>query len=142
MSEVVEQARSLLGVKWRHQGRSKISGLDCAGLIMYVGKEIGAVPIEYIYEDYGRMPDGVVFHKHFDTHLEIVNNRLKKQSGDVIVFKQDNYPCHCGIYVKEKGKETMIHANGHPRVNKVVEHPISLMWKKRIVAFYRFKKGL
>ena len=43
--EIVEYARTWLGTKWRHQGRSK-QGIDCIGLIIRTAEEFG-----FQYED-------------------------------------------------------------------------------------------
>ncbi len=39
--EIVAVARSWLGTPWIHQGRLKDIGVDCGGLIISLGKELG-----------------------------------------------------------------------------------------------------
>ncbi len=38
--EVQTLARTWIGVPWRHQGRNR-SGIDCGGLVVKVGQELG-----------------------------------------------------------------------------------------------------
>jgi cell wall-associated NlpC family hydrolase len=38
---IVDTARGWLGVPYRHQGRRKDKGVDCVGLIIGVGAELG-----------------------------------------------------------------------------------------------------
>ncbi len=49
----IESARTWVGTPFRHQGRGK-SGIDCVGLVINVGKDIGAVPSEYDNKNYPR----------------------------------------------------------------------------------------
>ena len=37
---IIAAARAWLGVPWRHQGRTR-QGVDCAGLVVLVGREFG-----------------------------------------------------------------------------------------------------
>lgn len=39
--EIIRLARTQLGVPWMHQGRAPNVALDCAGLIIFIAKEIG-----------------------------------------------------------------------------------------------------
>jgi cell wall-associated NlpC family hydrolase len=40
--QIVEEARKYLGVRFRHQGRT-VAGIDCAGLILNVGNDLGLI---------------------------------------------------------------------------------------------------
>lgn len=56
---LVDAARSLKGVKWRHRGRNR-NGVDCAGLVWLTYAECGVVLPDR--RDYGRDPfrDGLM----------------------------------------------------------------------------------
>lgn len=41
-AQIVEEARSYLGTKWLHQGRTR-DGVDCAGLVACVGNALGLI---------------------------------------------------------------------------------------------------
>lgn len=49
----VAAARSFIGVRWQHQGRTA-HGLDCAGLVMVALQAVGRNPIDSI--GYPRRP--------------------------------------------------------------------------------------
>ena len=53
--QVVEAAISMLGVPFRHQGRSEATGVDCVGLLVVIGQKIGYPRIVDV-TDYRRMP--------------------------------------------------------------------------------------
>ena len=59
--QVVDCARSWIGTRFRHQGRSR-SGVDCLGLLVMVAKECeleygGQFLSDYDESDYGIFPD-------------------------------------------------------------------------------------
>ena len=53
---IVASARAAIGTPFRHQGREAGRGLDCAGLLVHVAREIGAEPRDR--GGYARMPTG------------------------------------------------------------------------------------
>lgn len=54
-AEVTRVARSFVGVPYRHQGRSRLGGVDCWGLLWAVGEELGILPDGLVVPaDYGR----------------------------------------------------------------------------------------
>lgn len=113
---VVEIAKSLKGVKWVHQGRTR-DGLDCAGLVAFVGHEIGSFNMKDVPSDYPRRPDGTfvsVFSKFLGR-----KSMKDMQKGDIVIFSQANHPCHCGIVSELRGEKSVIHA--HAKRGKVIE---------------------
>lgn len=56
--QVVAQARSWIGTPWCHQGRSRVLGVDCAGLVICVARALGLVAPDFDVSGYPRMPDG------------------------------------------------------------------------------------
>ena len=64
---IVAAARSWLGVPWRHQGRTR-QGVDCAGLVVLVGRELGLA--DYDTTAYGRRPEGQGFVEHFRAAMD------------------------------------------------------------------------
>ena len=55
---------------------------------------------------------------------------------DTVVFRDSNQPWHIGIVIK---KGWMIHTS-HQLGRSVIENYSSLLWRKRIVGFRRYKK--
>jgi cell wall-associated NlpC family hydrolase len=66
-AEIVAVARSWLGTPWTHQGRLKNVGVDCGGLIIGVGKQLGI--LDFDTSAYGRIPDGQKLRALCDQHL-------------------------------------------------------------------------
>jgi hypothetical protein len=78
----VAVARTLLGVPCRHQGRTR-QGVDCAGLVVLVGRGLGLA--DYDTTAYGRRPEGQGFVQHFRTAMDGLP-LPKAGAGDVLVF--------------------------------------------------------
>ena len=106
-ADIVAAARTWIGVRWQHQGRTR-HGIDCIGLPVVVAFELGliaAMPAA----DYPRRPNGTFLARFRETALiEILPNQV--QSGDVLVFAQQTAPCHCGILTTLHGESAIIHA--------------------------------
>lgn len=123
---MVRAARGWLGVRWRHQGRTR-AGCDCAGLVICVARELGLADVEIA--DYGRHPDGVSLERACNAHMQRIAPGTQ-QPGDVLVMRFENHAHHMAI-VSELG---IIHAWAQAR--RVVEHALDAMWRGRIVAAY------
>lgn len=130
--QIVDEARSYLGVKFCHQGRSH-RGVDCAGLIYCVYDRV--VKLEKDYDHYPScLKSGMIFRKMRD-----YGDRIDKQdagSGDVVLMCFRGSSTHLGI-LTEHG---VIHADGP--IGKVIEHSISkssMLGNGRIAAYFRMK---
>lgn len=116
--EIMNEARKYIGVRWKHQERGN-GAIDCAGLIINVGKTMGFVDKDFEVKDYQRHSQGYKFLNHFKNNMK-EKSLLDTNIGDVVLFKDDLYPCHCGIIgINEKGNFTIIHACA--KMKKVVE---------------------
>ncbi len=133
-TDIVAAARSWLGVKWRHQGRTR-RGIDCAGLVVLVGRELGIAT--YDCTTYGRHALGYDFLRHFAAGM----TRIPLEAvapGDVLVFKDPAagaYPCHCGIV---SDAQHMIHA--FARWRRVVEDDRA-RWTAHQVGGFRYREA-
>lgn len=133
--EVIKIAKTYLGTPWKHQGRLKKYGIDCAGYIIEVMRELG-LDVSFDIAGYERVPDGQklaeVAHKNTKAIL------LKDvQDGDVLLFSVLGNPQHLAFYYQENGVDYMLHAYGDKSVNKVVAMRLDTKWKNRIVGVYR-----
>lgn len=131
--EVVELARSWLGVPWRHQGRNKL-GIDCAGLVLLVAKEAAFFELEV--GGYARSPDKQRFVNYFLEYMEQVP-LLELKKGDVVLFRDRVSPTHCGIISEKHGVQHLIHA--HALRKKVLEEPLQGEWSALWTHGFRFK---
>jgi hypothetical protein len=113
--QIIEQARTWMGVPWRHQGRNR-SGIDCGGLVIQVAIELGLGTKAHDKEGYERLPTLYMLVTHCAKWMrqklgEEYNDRLP---GDVVVMKPNAsypWPAHLGILSRlPNGELGMIHS--------------------------------
>jgi cell wall-associated NlpC family hydrolase len=122
-AEFIAAARGFDGVTWRHIGRSRL-GIDCVGLVLLAARQAG-----HIVEDvpsYRRGANG------YDVVREIAArtvpaNLTAPAEGDIILFRDGLYPCHCGVLAREHGAWSLIHA--HAKRGRVLEEPFDPHWR-------------
>ena len=127
---VVEQARTWLETPFRHQGRVKGIGVDCAGLVICVSKELGLNPFDTT--NYSRYPDSTRMGRLLSEQLNPVEIK-DMQPGDVVWIKVKGSPQHLAI-ITDKG---IIHA--HEIVGKCVETVLDAATKRLICGAFRIK---
>jgi len=133
-NDIICEARKWLGVKWRHQGRTKL-GIDCAGLVILVGKSLGLS--DYDSTNYQRRTTGTKFLNHFKPYMN-QKHILSASTGDVLLFRDTQYPCHVAIVSEINGNQTIIHA--HALLKKVLEERLDQAdWLERRVACFEYK---
>lgn len=135
---LVDQARTYIGVPWKHRGRSR-KGIDCAGLPICAYADLG-VTIPDI-ERYGREPhrDGLM-----QGAIAALGSPVEgdPQYGDVVIMtsgaRDAREPHHIGIIGDHRHHGlSLIHADGTIGVSRVVEVGLSDAYRKRIVAIFR-----
>ena len=132
---VVDQARSYLGVPWRHQGRTR-HGIDCVGLIVRVAHDLGLSG--YDETGYARLARGRSLIAALEAHCRKVTD---PQPGDVVCFRYDSNPQHVGMLTDHPGGGLgLIHANakagGLGLVGRVTECRYADPWPERAVAAF------
>lgn len=133
---VVETARAYIGVPFRHQGRTSL-GLDCAGLVIRVGVELGALPLGFDVAGYARNPDGVSMLAACRAHLEPIPVE-RMGAGDVALFRIVTDPQHLAIVGDYfAGGLSLIHAYAPAR--KVTENRFDADWQSKLVAAFRLR---
>ena len=116
-SDVINEARSWLGIRWRHKGRSRSWGVDCVGLIYVVGKELGLT--DYDNQGYNRDTSTVDIHPYLiKAGMSRRDNLIDTRVGDVLLIHDKVMPLHMAIY---SGSMTTIQANAYRRM--VIEEP-------------------
>ena len=106
-ANIVADARSYVGIRWLHEGRSR-SGVDCVGLLCCVGKDFGVK-----FEDmkgYSRIPSGFGFMNHLLKYTTINRTNLP-QPGSNAMIRGAERASHVGIFGEIGGRPTLIHAN-------------------------------
>ena len=117
---MVAAAREWIGTPWVHQQRLKGVAVDCVGLVIGIGRELGMCAPDFDVNGYGRRPDGTLLAQCAQLMRHIPRDTM--QPGDVIVVATDSAPCHMGILGDYRhGGLSLIHA-AMGGLNRVVEH--------------------
>ncbi len=141
---VLTEARTWIGTPYVHQSARKGAGTDCLGLIRGVWLSL-----------YGREPEPVPAYS-MDWSEPQGEERLWEAAlrhltpeplgrdvpGDVVLFRMRDASVakHLGIVGQTGAHPTFIHAYSR---HGVVESPLSLPWRRRIVAQFSFpEEGL
>jgi len=132
-ADVVEAARAHLGTPWQHQGRLPGVALDCGGLVICVGRELGLLPPDWDVPAYPRHPDGSLM-GYCDA---VLHRRGAPAPGRVLVLAMRNDPQHLGIVADYRhGGFSIIHAAS--AAGKVVETRLMFTSNFRLRAVYKF----
>ena len=132
-ADVVAAARSWLGVPWLHQGRTR-AGIDCAGLLICIARELGLVAPAFDVNGYGLQPDGTMA-QACTAHLR--PGPLAPGSLLLLQFAGAE-PQHLAVIVpyRHAGALAIVHAL-RPR-GAVVEHRIDDIWRRRVAGVFAF----
>lgn len=134
-NDIVARAKEYDGVRWRHHGRSMDTGVDCAGLLICVGHDLGITEFDTLH--YARRPNAREFKQAMLRAgcLPIHPNQIA--NGDILRIAESKHPVHVGIYEKdERGQEWIIHSWAVTR--KVVREPLSETRRNQIVEVMRY----
>lgn len=126
-ADVVAAARAWLGTPFRHQGRLRGRGCDCAGLLIGVAHDLGLS--DFDFTAYGHLPHADTLRRLCDAHMRPIPI-ADARPGDVLLMRWVDEPQHLAI-VTDIG---VIHAYASAR--KVTEHGMDDAWRRRIVAAY------
>ncbi len=144
--EIVKEARSWLGTKFRHQGRKKktetdVGGADCIGLVIGVCHELKICSnsfenceiSSFDKNSYARIPQDSELEQELCKHLR---QKDEIEIGDVLLMKFDKLPQHVGIVgnYDDAGNLSLIHAEMASK--KVVEHLLDSVWRSRIIGVF------
>jgi cell wall-associated NlpC family hydrolase len=133
--EVVLKAREYLGTPFHHQGRVKGVGVDCAGLLVCVARELGLNPIDDTTYDHDPHPDTLRAYLDAQPFLGRVTI-FDRDIGDILLMALSSRMMrghHLGI-VSDIG---IIHAYAHAR--GVVETVLDATMARSIVGVYRWQ---
>lgn len=105
---IIENSRSLLGIKYKWAGATPEKGIDCSGLVQYVFAKLG-INLPHHAADLAKLG------------ASVSKDTADMQVGDLLVFSrmQSKRISHVGIYV---GDGMMVHASSNSKA--VVETPI------------------
>ena len=105
---IIENSRSLLGIRYKWAGTTPERGVDCSGLVQYVFAKLG-ITLPHHAADLAKLGSSVA------------RDTSEMQPGDLLVFSKlkSKRISHVGIYV---GDGMMVHASSNSKA--VVETPI------------------
>ena len=122
-------ARGYLGTPFHHQGRVKGVGVDCAGFLVCIAKDLG-YPVEDLGV-YDHDPDPVVLRKYLEKQL-VIEFMTNRTIGNIVLMDLGNsrWGHHLGL-LTDIG---IIHALASAR--KVVETTLDQQLDRSIVGVY------
>lgn len=143
-ADVVATARSYIGTPYHHMGRAPGMGLDCGGIIVCVGRELGIFAPDFDVPPYTRSPDAVTLLAWCRLYLREIDKDTM-QPGDIIMLITDVYPQHLGIlgrweYGGKSAPLSIIHSTNSRSVvpPRVIEMRLMFSRNQRFVAAFSF----
>jgi cell wall-associated NlpC family hydrolase len=124
---VIAQARTWVGVRFLHQGRTR-SGVDCLGFIAALMAELGSTTaLENLPLNYSRSPQAQLL-----SIISAVTREIELQAAALVVIQWPlaPFPSHAGIYTGAN----LIHCNAAE--GRVVEHGYRGPWVKRTASVW------
>jgi hypothetical protein len=114
--DVVRRARSLIGCRFRPQGRDPEHGLDCVGVVCAAF----GIPVDLVPRNYRLRGGGL---ERLQSEIGRFFRRVRiPAAGDVMIFEVGAAQLHLGI-LSDRG---FIHADA--RLRNVVETPGIPLW--------------
>lgn len=128
--KIVAEARSLLGVRYVHQGRSR-AGLDCAGLIVLVRNAVLGTSDDFL--SYPRRPGPQMIIRTMRQYAKVISADIAAR-GDIVLMAYGGNATHLGVYTGR----SVIHADQN--AGRVRELALDVMHRAGGVAqWFRFK---
>jgi len=133
-------AATYLGTKFRHRGRSRWS-LDCSGLLVVTGKELGHDVIDL--KVYGREPykDGLrqLLRQNVGDPVQVAPDIdiHDIQPNDILLMCHgQNEPSHLAIAYPHKHGVGIVHT--YAEMGRVVMHRLDETWLAKVVEVYQW----
>lgn len=132
---IVAEARTWLGTKFRHQGRVKGVGVDCAGVAVGVAQVCGLDWTDV--KGYPRVPANGQFQAAVESATDPIE-LADVQPGDLMTFRWRDEPQHIAI-VSQLDPIRLIHA--WEGIGRCVENDLDATWRARLVSCRRYRSG-
>lgn len=134
-NDIINHARSLIGIKYRPQGRDRM-GTDCGGLLLMIGQALELTDL--IVLGYSQSPDGETFERLLDLVLVRVADKYDVRPADIIACDYGEGIQHTALVVRkdEPDKVMVIHAKRSHGVSEQYLHGYD---KRAWKATYRFR---
>jgi len=131
---VIAKARELLKVPFVVYGRTK-RGVDCLGVVIWVGKEVGGLPEDFHMEPYTYPPKPQLWEQYFPQYFD----ECDVEPGAVLIVRKhpNGSPRHC--YFIGANAQTVIGMDEALARLWVTETRLNDDIRARIWKCYRFK---
>lgn len=131
MKAIIDTARTWIGTPFKHQGRSKGFGVDCAGLAIGISQELGLEVVDQ--RGYSRLPKN-------DEMRELIEQQcdpIAAPEVGALLYMRYSGTLHLAI-VTRLDPIYVIHA--YQPAGKVVEHRLDSSWLRRVSRIYRVRQ--
>lgn len=138
---VVAAARGWIGTPYLHQASLKGCGADCLGLVRGIWRELCGdepeAPPPYSQDWCEVSRDEALWR----AASRLLLSGTGEMAGDVLLFRMaEQAPAkHLAILGETEGAGSIIHAYSG---RSVIESPFIESWRRRVVAAFRFPKGV
>lgn len=134
--DIVRVARSYVGTPYHHRGRRPGVGLDCAGELICVCRELGLREPDFDVPNYDKTPTGELL-EWCDRYMTRIS-KADMQPGDAIGLITDVDPQHLGILAPYRhGGLAIVHASNVSPHNKVIDHRLMFSGRFRFIAAWK-----
>lgn len=140
-ADVVRVARSYIGTPFAHAQRSPGIGMDCAGVLVCVARELQLVYPDFDVPAYVPEPDGRSMMAWLGEYMGPRVSEDEMQPGDAVVMVSDQYPQHLGILGDYRyGGLSIVHASNSRTLvpPRVIETRLMFSRRQRFVAAFAF----
>lgn len=129
----IDAARTYLGVKFKHQGRSR-NGVDCVGLCVLAMQAIGRTCFDA--KTYSRHAQKQGLRAALVRNLGEPIAKDQMRAGDIVLMAFVGEPSHVGIITNHPyGGFALLHT--FAQMKKVVEHRMDEQWMDYISEVFR-----
>lgn len=132
--QIVLEVRTWLETPFRHQGRRKGVGADCAGVVVGVAQALGLYVADV--RGYSRVPNSSRFMAAVNESFDRIQ-RSDIKPADLMVFSFDEDPQHIAIVSQTEPEVRLIHS--WSQIGKCVETRLDEVWEARLRSCHRFK---
>lgn len=142
--KIVESARGYLGVRWKRRGRGRHEGLDCGGVPICVGREVGSFPFDWDWKDYRKAIEAGAWGAASDIGggWPGASEVADPEPGDLVLVagptpELAGQPWHVGVMAEVAGVPTLIHMDPG---REVVEEPLEPLLRGRRARYFRLRR--
>jgi hypothetical protein len=134
----VNLAKEKVGSPYKHMGRDWDTGVDCAGVLVCIARDLELQNFESII--YATNPEAHSFKKEIIRFGATPVPVTDAADGDIVRLLVSHVPVHCGILEKDSmGQWWMIHA--WQPVKKVERSPMTPAKWNMVADVWRFPGG-